>query len=270
MVSSPRSYVKLSLGWLVSKVLNRQLQGTVAAGLAHATFERPPIAARPLRGGFHRAAQRIVSAQDAMIGATTLKTNHILIDYENVQPTAIALPRDGRFKVKVFLGANQTKIPVTLASAIQALGTNAEYVAIESSGSNALDFLVAYYIGAISAHEPSAFFHIISKDTGFDPLIKHLKTKGIVVQRSASIAAISLSKPSCSVTSDAQIETAVAHLAKMKTAKPRAQKTLLSTLRALFRNGLTEDHLASLFAALCERGIVKLEGTKVSYELPEP
>jgi hypothetical protein len=199
-----------------------------------------------------------------------LRTNHILIDYENVQPHDLALLRDGPFKVKVFLGANQTKIPVTLATAIQGLGTNAEYVAIESSGSNALDFHIAYYIGAISAHEPTAFFHIISKDAGFDPLIKHLKTKGIFAQRSASIAAIPLLKPALPATSEAQIEAVVAHLTKMKAAKPRAQKTLLSTLHALFRKELSEHQLTSLFAALCKRGIVKLEGTKVSYELPGP
>lgn len=212
----------------------------------------------------------VVRAQGRHDRSSALKTNHILIDYENVQPTDLALLRDGPFKVKVFLGANQTKIPVTLASAIQALGTNAEYVAIESSGSNALDFHVAYYIGVISAHEPTAFFHIISKDTGFDPLIKHLKTKGIFAQRSVSIAAIPLLKPTLAATSDAQIEAVVAHLEKMKAAKPRAEKTLLSTLHALFRKELSEHQLASLFSALCQRGIVKLEGTKVSYELPGP
>jgi hypothetical protein len=137
--------------------------------------------------------------------------------------------RDGPFKVKVFLGANQAKIPVALATAIQALGANAEYVLLESSGSNALDFHIAYYIGALSTQESLAVFYIISKDAGFDPLIKHLKTKGISVQRSVSIASIPSFKATRPTSSDAQIEMAIAHLIKLKAAKPRAQKTLLGT-----------------------------------------
>jgi hypothetical protein len=43
---------------------------------------------------------------------------------------------------------------------------------------------------------------------------------------------------------------------------------LLSTLHALFMKELSEQQLAALFSELCERGIVKLEGTKVSYHLP--
>ena len=200
--------------------------------------------------------------------SAALRTNYVLIDYENVQPSDLALLRDGPFKVKVFLGANQAKIPVALAAAIQALGANAEYVLLESSGSNALDFHIAYYIGTLSARESLAVFHIISKDAGFDPLIKHLKTKGISVQRSASIASIPFFKSALPSSSDAQIEMAVAHLIKLKAAKPRAQKTLLGTLHALFKKELSEHQISSLFASLCKRGIVKLDGTKVSYELP--
>ena len=37
------------------------------------------------------------------------RTNYVLIDYENVQPTDLALLREGPFKVKVFLGANQAR-----------------------------------------------------------------------------------------------------------------------------------------------------------------
>jgi hypothetical protein len=62
-------------------------------------------------------------------------------DYENVQPKELALLRGGHFKVKLFLGASQAKIPVALAAALHALGTNAEYVLLESRGPNALDFL---------------------------------------------------------------------------------------------------------------------------------
>lgn len=64
------------------------------------------------------------------------------------------------------------------------------------------------------------------------------------------------------------IEAVVADLIRRKASKPRTQKTLLSTLHALFKKELSEQQLAALFAALCKRGVVKVEGTKISYALP--
>jgi PIN domain len=197
-----------------------------------------------------------------------MKTNYVLIDYENVQPTDMGLLRDGPFKVRLFLGPNQSRIPVSLATALQALGRDAEYVVLEAAGSNALDFHIAYYVGVLSAHEPSAFFHIISKDKGFDPLIQHLKGKGVLAQRSTRIADIPPLKPDLHATSDEQTEAAIAYLVRLKAAKPRTQKTLLGTLHVLFKKELSEGQLSALFASLRKRGVVTIEGTKLSYNLP--
>jgi hypothetical protein len=203
------------------------------------------------------------------LGELDLRTHIVLVDYENVQPKDLALLGDGPFKVKLFLGPNQTKIPVSLASALQCLGSNAEYVLLESAGTNALDFHIAYYIGVLSRDEPGAFFHIISKDSGFDPLIKHLKGKKLFVQRSGCIADIPYFKPALPSATDSQVEAVVADLVRRKTSKPRTQKTLLSTLHALFKKELSEEQLATLFSALCQKGVVKVEGAKVSYVLPD-
>lgn len=193
-----------------------------------------------------------------------MSTNFVLIDYENVQPTELALLRGSRFKVKLFLGANQAKIPVSLAAAVHALGSDAEYVLLESGGSNAVDFHVAYYVGVLSAQEPSAHFHIISKDTGFDPLIKHLKVRGVTAQRLPSIVGLTRKPANASASGD-RLPVAVAHLSKLKAAKPRTEKTLRRTLHALFKNELSEDEMSALVDALCEHGNVKREGSKLAY-----
>lgn len=197
-----------------------------------------------------------------------MRTNFVLVDFENVQPKDIGLLKDGPFKVKIFLGPNQAKIPVVLALSLQYLGSNAEYVVLETAGSNALDFHIAYYVGVLSAEDPSAYFHIISKDSGFDPLIKHLKGKKVFAQRSACISDIPFFKPALPVAPNSQIEIVVADLVRRKASKPRTQKTLLSTLHALFKKELSEQQLAQLFASLCNHGIVKIDGAKVPYTLP--
>lgn len=197
-----------------------------------------------------------------------MRTNYVLVDFENVQPKDIGLLKDGPFKVKVFLGPNQSKIPVALAAVLQTLGSNAEYVILETAGSNALDFHIAYYIGVLSGEDPTAYFHIISKDSGFDPLIKHLKGRKVFAQRSTCISDIPCFKPTLPAAPNAQFEVVVADLIRRKASKPRTQKTLLSTLHALFKKELSEQQLTQLFASLCSHGIVKVEGTKVSYALP--
>ena len=197
-----------------------------------------------------------------------MRTNIILVDYENVQPKDIDLLKGGPFKVKVFLGPHQSKVPVTLAAALQPLGGNAEYVCLETVGNNAVDFHIAYYVGVLSCEDPAAYFHIISKDSGFDPLIKYLKRRKIFAQRSTCIAEMPYFKPVLPVTPEAQVEVVVADLIRRKAAKPRTKKTLISTLHALFKKELSEQQISQLLAALCTRGVVKVEGTKVSYDLP--
>lgn len=198
----------------------------------------------------------------------TTRTNFVLVDFENVQPKDIGLLKDGPFKVKVFLGPNQSRIPVSLAAALQCLGDSAEYIILETGGNNALDFHIAYYIGVLSATEPTSYFHIISKDSGFDPLVNYLKGKKISVQRSVCIADIPYFKPSLPAAPEAQVQAVIADLARRKASKPRTQKTLLSTLHALFKKELSEQQLGALFTELCERGVVKVEGTRVTYALP--
>lgn len=198
----------------------------------------------------------------------TTRTNFVLVDFENVQPKDIGMLKDGPFKVKVFLGPNQAKIPVSLATSLQSLGENAEYIILEQAGCNALDFHIAYYIGVLSSSEPTAFFHVISKDSGFDPLLKYLKGRKILAQRSTCVADIPYFKPALPVAPDAQVAAVITDLIRRKASKPRTQKTLLSTLHALFKKELSEQQLATLFDVLCQRGIIKVEGAKVSYALP--
>ena len=196
------------------------------------------------------------------------RTHFVLVDFENVQPKDIGLLKDGPFKVKVFLGPNQSRIPVALAASLQSLGESAEYIVLETAGNNALDFHIAYYIGVLSASEPSAFFHVISKDSGFDPLLKYLKGKKIFAQRSACIADIPYFKLTLPAAPEAQIDAVVADLVRRKASRPRTQKTLLGTINALFKKELSEQQLTGLLSELCKRGIVKVEGAKVSYVLP--
>jgi hypothetical protein len=197
-----------------------------------------------------------------------MKTNYLLIDLENVHPDNLALVNGVPWKVKVFLGANQTKVNVGMARALQALGAEAvEYITIEGSGKNALDFHIAYFIGQLAAQDSNAYFHIISKDTGFDPLIKYLKSRNILCQRSSSVADVPLVKLVNSKSLPDKVEAIVANLTRRKSARPRRVKTLDSTVKALFQGQLTDAEVTAIREALVKRGAISIDGEKVGYNL---
>ena len=198
-----------------------------------------------------------------------LQTNYVLIDFENVQPKNLEILANHPFNVLVFVGANQAKVPFDLAAAMQKLGKNANYIRISGSGQNALDFHIAFYVGELATRDPEANFHIISKDTGFDPLIKHLKARKIRVQREKDLAAISVLRISTATSGDEKIAAIIKNLSDRGQSKPRKEKTLANTINALFTNKLDERELLSLVKQLQERKYIVINQGNVSYKLPQ-
>lgn len=196
-----------------------------------------------------------------------MRTNYVLIDLENVRPASFESLNHDHFRVMVFVGSNQAKVPFDFADSLQRLGAKAEYIRIVGNGPNALDFHIAYYIGRLSKEDPNAYFHIVSKDAGFDPLIAHLKTQKIFAQRVKSIDDIPLVKSANSKSLADRIDLVIARLNALKSAKPRRMKTLASTVAALFQQQLAECDVAELLEELERRGIITVDENKVGYEL---
>ena len=198
-----------------------------------------------------------------------MRINYVLIDLENVQPASLAGLDADFFKVLIFVGASQTKIPFELASVAQRLGERAAYIKIAANGSNALDFHIAYYIGRLAQQDPTAYFHIISKDTGFDPLIQHLKSQKIGATRSKDISEIPLLKAANSKTLQEKTAVVITNLKQRGASRPRTVKTLSSTILSLFQKQLPGEELTLLLAELQSSGAITITENKVSYALPE-
>lgn len=194
-----------------------------------------------------------------------MRKNYLFIDYENVQPESITGLEKGNFYILLFLGANQSKLNTQLVRSLQPLGTRVEYVILSGNGKNALDFHIAYYIGERAAIEPDAYFHIVSKDAGFDPLIQHLKDRNILAARSSSISEISLLQKSSLKTLPERTSVVKARLAQME-GKPATVKTLSSTINALFQKTLSEDEVELVVKDLCGKGVIAIiNKTRVTY-----
>lgn len=197
-----------------------------------------------------------------------MRSNIVLIDFENVQPDSLQLLASEHFRVLLFIGANQSKLPFETVAAMQKLGVRAEYVKIAGNGSNALDFHIAYYIGVLAAIEPSAYFHIVSRDTGFDPLIQHLKGKKVFAGRVKAIREIPIVKAAASKSPEERLQSVVDRLAQSKITKPRTLKTLSSSIASFFQKQLSDEEVAAVVAELVKRGFISIAGTKITYAAP--
>ena len=197
-----------------------------------------------------------------------MPTTYVLIDFENVQPKNLDILVNRQFKVLVFVGANQAKVPFELAAAMQNLGDSAKYIRISGNGQNALDFHIAFYVGQLSLQDPEGCFHIISKDTGFDPLIKHLRAKKIRVQREKDLAEIPALRMSSATSNDEKILAIIKNLAGRGQSRPRKIKTLANTINSLFTKKLEENELMSLVEELEAREYIVVRQGNLSYKLP--
>ena len=110
----------------------------------------------------------------------------LLVDYENVGKIELgAVPVNVR--VPFFFGASQKTVPTDFLKAALKLGNRFVPIDIEGQGKNALDFHIAFYLGEFLTAAPETRCVILSKDKGFDPLVKHLSGRGFTVQRAATL-----------------------------------------------------------------------------------
>jgi len=204
-----------------------------------------------------------------------MSTRYVLVDYENVQPETLERLDPKRHAVFIFVGASQAKMPISLVTSMQRFMRGFRCIQISGNGPNALDFHIAYYLGRIAAAEPDASFHIVSKDGGFDPLIRHLKGERIAVSRINSFDEIAGKKPASATVPGGAAAAPSNNLAKIVddlkrrgSSRPGTLKTLRTTINALFGKQLTEQDVSGFIDELKQRGIISVERTKVSYRLP--
>jgi len=194
-----------------------------------------------------------------------MKTNYVLVDYENVQVSNLSLLKGKHFRVWLFLGPKNATLKTELVLAMNELHERPVLITMETSGKDALDFHIAYYVGTLSKEDPDGFFHIISRDKGYDPLLQHLKARHIHAYRSESIEGMRCFPPAKQECKKTQLELVIADHRKRKASKPRRLKTLNGTIREVCGKETPESRIHSLIQALVMENYLKVEGTKVQY-----
>jgi hypothetical protein len=190
----------------------------------------------------------------------------LLIDYENVQGINLRQIDQTGCKVHVFTGSSQSKIPIDLVSSAQAFGDRLEWIRIDGNGPNALDFHIAYYLGVQIAKCPTNEYFILSKDKGFDPLIKHIIKGKVICRRIGSISEIGPGKKAKGA--DGDYEKVVKNLIKIeKGQRPRNKRTLRQYLKTLVSKPQTEEKVDRIIEQLFASKLVSDDNGRLIYKI---
>lgn len=197
--------------------------------------------------------------------------NYVFIDYENVQPDDLDQLLDQPVRVYTFVGKHQTKLSFEFLNTMQRMGDRAGYIRMSENGPNALDFHIAYYVGELAASDPEAYFHIISRDSGFDPLIRHLRSREkspLRVYRAEQIVDLAFLRPKTNGVFAERLSQLTENLIKRGKQLPRKRSSLESLIRDHFKNQRLDSQVGDLIAALQRQKLLTVSDKTVSYNLP--
>ena len=186
----------------------------------------------------------------------------IYVDFENVPNVEIRETSDTR--ILIFIGQSQKRLSTNIVKAIQPLGKNVEWIQINGSGKNALDFHIAYYL-AMHKAQPDLEHYIISKDAGFDPLIAHANGLGQKVRRVVSFADV-FEKIGLGKELEGKYKKVKEILMKQqKTRRPKSRKTLSSFIETTFQKKISTAETNKLIENLFRDGLLEEKSKRISY-----
>jgi hypothetical protein len=200
-----------------------------------------------------------------------MKKNIILIDYENVQNIDLKPLIDLDVQIYVFHGKDQ-KFSAPLLKMALDLGKD-KFVPVEISGTgkNAADFHIAYFLGKLSKVVENPFFHIISKDTGFKPLVHYIKDfdKLCCLQETAINDIPFLKTPHLKQEPEhnqkSHYQMVLDFLKAPKTGKPKTKKTLRNQIVSVCKKEITEVEVDEVINHLIAEKIIEFKDEYVSY-----
>jgi hypothetical protein len=225
---------------------------------------------------------RGVSCRDArgrraILKGRILSEKLLLVDYENIGKIDLGAIPAG-VGVLFFFGASQKSVPKEFLKAALKLGERFVPVDIEGQGKNALDFHVAYYLGEYLTRSPELDCAILSRDKGFDVLVRHLVGRGFSVRHVGTVAECfpppkTAERPAArratrtrTPAADAPLARALKRLAGLASSKrPHRRRGLVAELHSHLAKKLTESEVEALVDQLAAAGKLTDTDGRISY-----
>ncbi len=179
---------------------------------------------------------------------------YIYIDFENINNLTSLVDIDGKYFI--FVGASQKTINADLVLASNK--KNVEWIKISGNGKNALDFHIVYTL-SIHSTEKDIEHIILSKDTGFDPLLLTLREKKIQAKRLTNLK--DMNNESKGHPESELIDKIISNKKKInKTNRPQSVKKLESHIKSLEKT-LDDAKAHELVEELFRRNLISSTNT---------
>jgi hypothetical protein len=187
----------------------------------------------------------------------------LLVDFENVQQVNLSRLDDST-NVIIFVGVTQKAVPIELVTSAQKLGTRVKWQRVEGNGSNALDFHIACHLGRVLEKSPQLHCIVLSKDKGFDPLLRHLNKTGLKCKRINSM--LELDDPKSAPVDDPSYMRVLEVLGKSeKKSRPRRLKTLSQYISSIFQKNIEQKEIDRIIDMLFAKKMISETNKTISY-----
>lgn len=197
------------------------------------------------------------------VGGFKVSNKLLLVDYENVQQVDFGRLDEG-FQVMVFIGTSQKSVPIDMVASTQKLGNRVEWHRVDGNGSNALDFYIACQLGRVIETTPSMECIVLSKDKGFDPLLRHLNRSGLKCRRMNSLLELD---PKSASTEEPNYKRVFELLSKTnKKKRPRKRTTLSQHISAMFQKKLPQSEVDRIINILFASKMISENNNVITYE----
>jgi hypothetical protein len=188
----------------------------------------------------------------------------LLVDFENVQQVDLAR-LDDSFQIIIFVGVAQKSIPIELVTNAQKLGSRIEWQRVDANGSNALDFFIACHLGRVLEKSPQLQCIVLSKDKGFDPLLRHLNKNGLKCKRLNSL--LELDPKATTQPEEPNYKRVIEVLSKSeKKSRPRKRKTLSQHISSIFQKKLPQAEVDRIIDILFANKMISETNDAITYE----
>jgi hypothetical protein len=188
----------------------------------------------------------------------------ILVDLENVKTIDFNKVPSDAF-VFIFTGENQNKIEFTMVSQAQKLGERVSWIKIKGNGKNAADFHIAFILGKYSVESPQAKYFIISRDKGFDPLIKYLLDNKIDCKRIESESELAIKTNPNNKKTDPNQKFRVCLERMDVLRRPKTRKAILGYIKSTDRSITNENMAGKIYDYLRASGLIREVNNKIEY-----
>jgi hypothetical protein len=189
----------------------------------------------------------------------------LLVDFENVQQVDLAR-LDESYRIIIFVGAGQKSVPIEFVANAQKLGNRIEWQRVDAKGSNALDFFIACQLGRVLEKSPRLHCIVLSKDKGFDPLLRHLNKIGLKCKHLNSLLELD-PKATQADESNPNYKRVVEVLGKSeKKSRPRKRKTLSQHISSMFQKKINQTEIDRIIDILFANKLISETKDAITYK----